>query len=62
MCLKVYKLGPAKFLSAPRLAWQAALKKNIVKLDLLIDFDMLLMVEKLYLLIWKSYQQLHERL
>ena len=27
MCLKIYKLDPAKFLSAPGLAWQAALKK-----------------------------------
>ena len=35
-----------KFLSAPGLAWQAALKKAKVKLDLLTDIDMLLMVEK----------------
>ena len=35
-----------KFLSAPRLAWQAVLKKTKVKLDLLTDLDMLLMVEK----------------
>ena len=40
-----YKLDPAKFLSAPGLAWQAALKKTKVKLDLLTDIDMLLMVE-----------------
>ena len=26
MCLKIYHLDPAKFLSAPGLAWQAALK------------------------------------
>ena len=26
--LKVYKLDPDNFLSAPRLAWQACLKKN----------------------------------
>ena len=32
--------------SAPGLAWQAALKKTNVKLDLLTDVDMLLMVEK----------------
>ena len=30
----------------PGLAWQAALKKTKVKLDLLTDIDMLLMVEK----------------
>ena len=34
MCLKIYELDPAKYLSAPRLAWQAALKKTQVKLDL----------------------------
>ena len=45
-CLKIYELDPAKFLSAPGLAWQAALKKTKVKLDLLTDIDMLLMVEK----------------
>ena len=44
--LKIYQLDPAKFLSAPGLAWQTALKKTEVKLELLTDFDMLLMVEK----------------
>ena len=46
MCLEIYKLDPAKFLSAPGLALQGALKKTKVKLDLLTDIDMLLMVEK----------------
>ena len=46
MCLEIYKLDPAKYISAPRLAWQAALKKTKVKLELLTDIDMLLMVEK----------------
>ena len=46
MCLKIYKLDPAKFLSPPGLAWQAALKKTKAKLDLLTYIDMLLMVEK----------------
>ena len=46
MCLNIYQLDPAKFLSAPGLAWQAALKKTVVKLELLTDIDMLLMVEK----------------
>ena len=46
MCLKMYGLDPARFLTAPGLAWQAALKKTKVKLDLLTDIDMLLMVEK----------------
>ena len=35
MCINIYELDPAKFLSAPGLAWQAALKKTKVKLDLL---------------------------
>ena len=34
------------FLSAPGLAWQAALKKTEVKWELLTDIDVLLMVEK----------------
>ena len=46
MCLNIYQLDPAKFLPAPGLAWQAALKKTVVKLELLTDIDMLLMVEK----------------
>ena len=46
LCLKIYELDPAKFLSVPGLAWQAALEKTEVKLELLTDIDMLLMVEK----------------
>ena len=46
MCLKIYELNSAKFLSAPALAWQATSKKTKVKLDLLTDIDMLLMVKK----------------
>ena len=42
----IHNFDPAKFLSATRLAWQAALKKTKVKSDLLTDIDMLLMVEK----------------
>ena len=41
---KNYHLDHAEFLSAPGLAWQAALKKTEVKLELLTDIDMLLMV------------------
>ena len=46
MCIKVYELDPAHFLSAPGLAWQACLKKTEVELELITDPDMLLMVEK----------------
>ena len=45
-CIEIYELDPAHFLSAPRLAWQACLKKTRVNLELLADIDMLLMVEK----------------
>ena len=45
-CLKVYELDRAHFLSLPGLAWQACLKKTNIKLELLIDYDMLLMVEE----------------
>ena len=46
MCIKLYELDPAHFLSLPGLAWQACLKKTNVKLELLTDYDMLLMVEE----------------
>ena len=46
MFLKINHLDPVKFLSAPGLTWQAALKKTEVKLNILTDFDKLLMVER----------------
>ena len=46
MCLRVYELDPAHFVSLPGLAWQACLKKTNIELELLTDYDMLLMVEK----------------
>ena len=46
MCLKEYELDPAHFLSLPGLAWQVCLKKTNVELELLTDYDMLLMVEE----------------
>ena len=46
VCLEIYDIDPAKFLSAPGLAWKVALKKTKVKLDLSTDFDILFMVEK----------------
>ena len=45
MCLKIYELDPLYFVSAPGLAWQACLKMTIVKLELLTDYDMILMTE-----------------
>ena len=46
MCLKEFELDPAHFLSLPGLAWQACLKKTNIALELLTDYDMLLMVEE----------------
>ena len=46
MCIKVYEPDPAHFVSLPGLAWQACLKKTNIELELLSDYDMLLMVEK----------------
>ena len=46
MCLKIYELDPSYFVSAPGLAWQACLKSTRVELELLTDYDMILMIEK----------------
>ena len=35
ICLEIYELDPAKFLSASGLAWQAALKNTKVELEVL---------------------------
>ena len=45
-CNEIYELDPVYFVSAPGLAWQACLKKTGVKLELLTDYDMILMIEK----------------
>ena len=45
-CLEIYELDPTYFVSAPGLAWQACLKKKGVNLELITDYDMLLMIEK----------------
>ena len=44
MCLKICHLDPLKFLPPPGYVWQVSLKKTELKLELLIDIDMLLMV------------------
>ena len=46
MRLDIYGLDSVYFVSVPRLVWQACLKKTEVKLELLADYDMLLMNEK----------------
>ena len=45
-CIEIYELDPVYFVSAPGLAWQACLEKTEVKLELITDYDMLLMIEK----------------
>ena len=42
----MYRLDPSNFLSAPGLSWQACLKKTEVRLELLADYQMLLMIEE----------------
>ena len=46
MCIKEYELDPAHFLSLPGLAWQTCLNKTNIELELLTEYDMLLMVEE----------------
>ena len=45
-CIELCGLDPSYFYSAPGLAWQACLKETDVKLELLTDYQMLLMIEK----------------
>ena len=45
MCINTYQLDPCYFVSLPALVWQACLKKTKVKLELVMDYDMLLMFE-----------------
>ena len=45
VCLDNYGLDPAHFYTAPGLAWKACLKKTTIRLELLLDPDMLLMFE-----------------
>ena len=46
LCLKIYKLDPVHYFTAPGLAWDACLKLTNIDLELLSDTDMLLMFEK----------------
>ena len=45
-CLKHYKLDPAHYYTSPGLAWDACLKETQQELELLTDYDMLMMVER----------------
>ena len=46
MCLSIYELDPVYFVSASGLAWQACFKKIGVKLELLTNYDVILMIKK----------------
>ena len=46
VCMKNYGLDQAHFYTAPGLAWKACLKKTGIRLELLLDPDMLLMFER----------------
>ena len=46
MCLEIFELNPAHFLTAQGLAMQASLKNPKI-IDLLTDIDVLLMVENI---------------
>ena len=45
-CLKHYKLDPAHYFTSPGLAWDACLKETGQYLELLNDYDMLMMFER----------------
>ncbi|CAH3154498.1 unnamed protein product, partial [Porites evermanni] len=45
-CLKHYKLDPAHYFTSPGLAWDACLKTTGQRLELLHDYDMLMMIER----------------
>ena len=45
-CLKHYNLDPAHYYTTPGLAWDACLKETGQELQLLHDYDMLMMIEK----------------
>ena len=46
LCLKIYRLDPVYYYTAPGLAWDACLKMTNINLELLSDPNMLLMFEK----------------
>ena len=45
-CLHHYKLDPAHYFTSPGLAWDACLKTTGQRLELLHDYDMLMMIER----------------
>jgi len=46
VCLQAYKLDPARYYTSPGLGWDAMLKMTKVELELLSDYDVLLIIKK----------------
>ncbi|XP_035209175.1 uncharacterized protein LOC118185154 [Stegodyphus dumicola] len=46
VCIRTYKLDPAWYFTAPGLSWDAMLKTTGKELELLTDYNMILMLEK----------------
>ena len=46
VCQKNYNLDPAWYYTSPGLAWDSMLKTTNVKLELITDYDMILMIER----------------
>jgi len=46
VCLQTYKLDPGWYYTSPSLSWDAMLKMTKVELELLSDYDMLLIIKK----------------
>ena len=46
MCLEYYKLDPCWYFTSPGLSWDAMLKMTKIKLELMVDIDMFIFIEK----------------
>ncbi|GFU01580.1 uncharacterized protein NPIL_134211 [Nephila pilipes] len=46
VCMKAYNLDPVWYYTAPGLSWDSMLKLTNVKIELLMDYDMYLFIEK----------------
>lgn len=46
LCLDKYKLDPAQYFTAPSLSWDAMMRSTRVKLELLVDIDMIHFLKK----------------
>ena len=46
ICLQTYRLDPAFYYTAPGFSFDCMLKCTSIKLELLSDYDMILMIEK----------------